>query len=239
VSKQRAWLVVEQIEPCILLLRGERVILDADLAHLYGTSTKRLNEQVKRNRARFPADFLLQLTVEEKAEVVANCDHLARLKYSPVLPNAFTEHGAIMAASVLNTPRAMDMSVYVVRTFIKLRRLLATHQELAHKLAELERRVGSHDEAIRCQPTESTATTRSHAAADPTKNSNDFARDVPTYKSSRASSGETLSASHRIATRASSPLKRFTVSTRSAFAASWSSMDHDNRNGKGSAVNAL
>ena len=94
------------IGTAILTVRGERVILDADLAATYGATTKRLNEQVKRNADRFPPDFSFQLTAEEKAEVVANCDHLARLKFSPVLPRAFTEHGAIMAANVLNSPRA-------------------------------------------------------------------------------------------------------------------------------------
>ena len=142
-------LVMEQIEPMILLIRGLKVILDADLAMLYGVSTKRLNEQVKRNRRRFPADFLFALTAAEKDEVVANCDHLQRLKFSPVLPSAFTEHGAIMAASVLNTTRAIEVSVYVVRTFVKLREILTTHKELAHKLAELERKVETHDASIR------------------------------------------------------------------------------------------
>jgi hypothetical protein len=149
VAKKQKLLVVEEIEPRILVVRGQRVMLDSDLAELYGTSTKRLNEQVKRNRARFPDDFRFLLTAAEKAEVVANCDHLARLKFSAVLPSAFTEHGAMMAASVLNTPRAIEMSVYVVRTFVKLRTLLATHQDLAHKLAELDRRVAGHDDAIR------------------------------------------------------------------------------------------
>jgi len=88
------------------------------------------------------------LNAVEKSEAVANCDHLATLKFSPRLPYAFTEHGAIMAASVLNSPRAIEVSVLLVRTFVKLREMLATHKELAHKLAELERRVGSHDEAI-------------------------------------------------------------------------------------------
>jgi len=82
------------IENVILTVRGHRVILDADLAKVYGVSTKRLNEQVKRNRERFPAHFMFQLTAAEKAEVVANCDHLRKLKFSPVLPYAFTEHGA-------------------------------------------------------------------------------------------------------------------------------------------------
>ena len=141
--------VIEQIEPMILLIRGQRVMLDTDLAILYETSTKALNQAVKRNRDRFPADFMFQLTGEEKQQVVTNCDHLVRLKFSPVLPNAFTEHGAIMAANVLSSARAITMSLYVVRTFIKVREVLATHKELAHKLAELERRVAGHDEAIR------------------------------------------------------------------------------------------
>ncbi len=137
-----------QIAQCILLIRGRKVILDADLAELYGVQTKRLNEQVKRNRNRFPDDFLFQLAAEEKREVVANCDHLERLKYSPRLPFAFTEHGALMAASVLNTSRAVDISIYVVRAFVKLRDILASNKELAAKLTELEQRVSSHDATI-------------------------------------------------------------------------------------------
>src|SRR2546422_4621103 len=99
-------LALQKIAPLIHEIRRERVILDADLAAIYGVTTKRLNEQVKRNADRFPPDFSFQLTEPEKAEVVANCDHLARLKFSPVLPRVFTEHGAIMAANVLNSPRA-------------------------------------------------------------------------------------------------------------------------------------
>lgn len=99
---------IDIIERRILLIRGERVILDADLAEFYGVPTKRLNEQVRRNAERFPADFMFQLNPEEKAEVVAICDHLGKLKYSRSLPNAFTEHGAIMAANVLNSPRGRD-----------------------------------------------------------------------------------------------------------------------------------
>lgn len=140
---------VETIEKKILLIRGEKVMLDADLAELYGVRTKRLNEQVKRNTERFPEDFIFQLTAEEKAEVVAKCDHLSRLRFSPVQPYAFTEHGAIMAANVLNSSQAIRMSVYVVRAFIRLRQVFATHRELAHKLTELEQRVGTHDETIR------------------------------------------------------------------------------------------
>ena len=150
MTGQKAIIPIGQIEQRILLIRGQRVMLDADLAGLYGTTTKRLNEQVKRNRGRFPEDFMFQLTTKEKAEVVANCDHLAKLKFSPVLPNAFTEHGAIMVASVLNTKRAIQVSVFVVRAFVKLREMLSTHKELAHKLAALERKLQNHDESIQC-----------------------------------------------------------------------------------------
>lgn len=139
---------VERIERCILLIRDRKVMLDADLASLYGVTTKRLNEQVKRNRDRFPEDFMFDLTPEEKAEVVANCDHLGHLKFSSALPHAFTEHGAIMLASVLNSPKAVEISVYVVRAFIKLREMLANNKELARKLEELERKVKNHDENI-------------------------------------------------------------------------------------------
>jgi len=139
---------LERVDRTIVFLRGQRVILDADLARLYGVTTKRLNQQVNRNRSRFPEDFMFQLTSEEKTEVVANCDHLSKLKFSPVLPYAFTEHGAIMAASVLNTPRAIETSVLVVRAFVKLREMVATHRELARKLAQLEVRFEDHDEKI-------------------------------------------------------------------------------------------
>jgi hypothetical protein len=94
-----------RIESRILLIRGDKVILDTDLAEFCGIATKRLNEQVKRNAGRFPSDFVFQLTVAEKSEVVANCDHLKKLKFSRALPFVFTEHGTLMAASVLNTHR--------------------------------------------------------------------------------------------------------------------------------------
>ncbi len=103
---------VERIDARILAIRGHKVMIDADLAELYGVTTKRLNQQVRRNSERFPEDFMFELTAKETAEVVANCIHLARLKFSPVAPLAFTEHGALMAASVLNTPRAIGMKPY-------------------------------------------------------------------------------------------------------------------------------
>ena len=139
----------ERIERSILFIRGEKVMLDSDLAALYGVTTKRLNEQVKRNLTRFPDDFMFQLTEAEKVEVVANCDHLRNLRFSPVLPYAFTEHGAIMAATVLNSPRAVQVSIYVVEAFVRMRELMVMNRELAHKLAELEHRIERHDKSIR------------------------------------------------------------------------------------------
>jgi hypothetical protein len=148
MNEQTAVLPPEDIERLILVVRGQKVLLDADLARLYGVTTKRLNEQVKRNRERFPERFLFQLAADEKSEVVAICDHLKKLRFSPVLPYAFTEHGAIMAATVLNSPRAIQMSIYVVEAFVRLRELLALNRELAQTFAELERRVVTHDGQI-------------------------------------------------------------------------------------------
>ena len=131
---------VQKIEQVILLIRGQKVILDAELARLYGVTTMRLNEQVKRNRDRFPEDFMFRLTKEEKEEVIANCDNLRNLKFYRGLPYAFTEHGALMAASVLNSPRAVQVSVYVVRAFVKLKEMASLHRELARRLDELEKK---------------------------------------------------------------------------------------------------
>ncbi len=142
-------ILLNNIDKRILTIRGLKVMLDADLAELYGVTTKRLNEQVKRNQGRFPEDFMFKLTEQEKQEVVANCDHLSRLKYSQYLPYAFTEHGAIMAATVLNTSRAVGVSIYVVRAFVKLREILSDHKELALKLAELDKKVAVHDISIK------------------------------------------------------------------------------------------
>ncbi len=142
------FLSVEGVSRRILLIRDHKVMLDADLADLYGVSTKALNQAVKRNVERFPADFLFQLTASEKSEVVTNCDHLSSLKFSSRMPYAFTEHGALMLGNVLKSSRATEVSIIVVRTFIQLRQLLATHKELSAKLDELERKVSSHDQAI-------------------------------------------------------------------------------------------
>lgn len=147
----------EQIEESILLLRGQKVILDANLARIYGVRTKRLNEQVKRNRERFPEDFMFKLTRDEfgrlsqarSGEIPPNRSQFAtgsqKHRDPRSLPCAFTEHGAIMAANVLNSRRAVQMSVIVVRAFVRLREMLATNKALAEKLAELERKVASHD----------------------------------------------------------------------------------------------
>jgi hypothetical protein len=134
----------------ILVLRGVRVILDADLAMLYGVTTKRLNEQVKRNAPKFPDDFCFKLTAEELTSLRS---HFATSKIPGrggrrVFPNAFTEYGAIQAANVLQSDAAIKMGVQVVRAFVHLRQMIVSHKALSAKLAELEARVGTHDEHI-------------------------------------------------------------------------------------------
>lgn len=131
---------IERVERGIFVLRGQRVMLDTDLAELYGVATKALNQAVKRNANRFPADFMFQLTEEEKKQVVTTCDHLRKLKFSPTLPHAFTEHGAVMLASVLNSPAAIQASLHVVRAFVRLRLMLASHTELAKRVEALEKK---------------------------------------------------------------------------------------------------
>ena len=139
---------VASIESAIYLLRGQRVMLDSDLAAIYGTSTMRLNEQFKRNRKRFPDDFAFVLTREEftnlKSQNAISKSHGGRR--TP--PIAFTEHGAIMLASVLNSEIAIQASIRVVRAFVRLREMVAANAQLAAKLEELEHRLDSHDEAI-------------------------------------------------------------------------------------------
>ena len=137
------------VEQTILVIRGLRVILDVDLATLYGTTTKALNQAVRRNLNRFPSDFLFQLTEMEKNELVTNCDRFKNIKHSNVLPSAFTEYGAIMAANVLNSDRAIEMSIYVIRAFIKLREQLFLNKNLTEKLMELEKRVVTNDHDIK------------------------------------------------------------------------------------------
>lgn len=148
MKKKYEIIPVSHIERRILMLRGQKSIVGADLAGLYGVKTKVVNQAVKRNLERFPQDFMFKLTKKERDEVVTVCDHLLRLKFSSTLPYVFTEHGVIMAANVLNTPRAIEASVFVVRAFVKLRETLATHKEVAYKLSELERKFRSHDVSI-------------------------------------------------------------------------------------------
>ncbi len=131
---------VERIERAILSIRGEKAMLDSDLAELYGVPTKVLNQAVKRNLNRFPPDFMFQLTKTEKAEAVTNCDHLIHLKFSSNLPYVFTEHGALMLANVLDSERAAQTSVMVVRAFVRLRQMLVSNAELARKLDAMEKK---------------------------------------------------------------------------------------------------
>jgi hypothetical protein len=139
---------IANLQGAIHLIRGQRVMLDFDLAMIYGVTTKRLNEQLKRNRLRFPADFAFQLTVQEfrtlKSQIATSSSHGGKRK----LPWVFTEHGALMLASVLNSAIAVQASVRVVRAFVRLREMVAANAQLAAKLEELERRFDSHDEAI-------------------------------------------------------------------------------------------
>ncbi len=151
MASRKVLVATESIETKILTIRGHRVMLDADLAELYGVETKRFNEQVRRNVERFPEDFMFQLSEEEFDGLRSQ---FATSNNSPGRggrrhrPYAFTEHGAIMAASVLHSPRAVEISVHVVRAFVHLRELISTHKELSRKLDELEHKVSSHDQAI-------------------------------------------------------------------------------------------
>jgi phage regulator Rha-like protein len=142
-------LVPMPIENQIFLVRGQRILLDVDLAALYGVEVRTLNQAVKRNKQRFPSDFVFQLTAEEN-EILKSQDVTSKSRHGGrrYLPYAFTEHGAIMAASVLNSPRAVEMSIFVVRAFLRLQKALATNKALANKLAELEQRLATHDEKI-------------------------------------------------------------------------------------------
>jgi len=157
-KNKTALIAIEAIASRIVVLRGQRVMLDADLAALYGVTTKRLNEQVRRNLERFPSDFMFQLINQEvailKSQFATSSSDARRLAWGGrrYTPHAFTEHGALMAAMVLNSPRATDVSVYVVRAFVELRDTLVAHKELAKRLDELEsrleRKLTTHDQAI-------------------------------------------------------------------------------------------
>ena len=138
----------ERIEKAILLMRGQKVMLGHDLAKLYGVSTKRLNEQVRRNLARFPDDFMFQLTLEEVESLRSQIATLkpGRGQHRKYAPYAFTEQGVAMLSSVLNSGRAIEVNIAIMRAFVRLREVLATHKDLARKLDELERKLGEHDE---------------------------------------------------------------------------------------------
>lgn len=151
-------LALDRVHSRILQIRDRRVLLDSDLAELYGTTTKRLNEQVRRNIDRFPDDFMFRMTKEEYAALRSHLatstgheqdDGKPQRGGRRYPPNVFTEHGAIMAATVLNTPVAVEAGIFVVRAFVKLRDYLASTARLAAKLEELERDIDAHDTAIR------------------------------------------------------------------------------------------
>ena len=137
------------VESRILILRHQRVILDSDLAELYGVTVKRLNQQVNRNRERFPADFMFRLTTKEdrilRLQIATSSQRHGGRRYPPY---GFTEHGAIMAATVLHSKRAIEMSVFVVRAFVRMREMLVKNRQLAAKINELDRRLETHDTAI-------------------------------------------------------------------------------------------
>lgn len=140
------------VESVIVMARGHRIILAADLARIYGVETRVLNQAVKRNLEKFPGDFMFRLTRDEAATLSRSRSQSVILKRGQnikFLPYAFTEHGAIMAANVLNSPHAIQMSVFVIRAFVRLRHIITTHKELAAKLAELERTVAGHDGHIK------------------------------------------------------------------------------------------
>jgi len=149
MADDKAVIAVERIERLIYLIRSQKVMLDSDLAEIYGVTTRRLNEQVRRNRDRFPADFAFQLTRQEVANLMSQTATSSSYGGRRKLPRVFTEHGAIMLASVLNSPVAVQASVHVVRAFVRLRQLLVSNRELAQRLAELERKLEGHDDAIR------------------------------------------------------------------------------------------
>ena len=139
----------ETIEQRIFLIRNQKVMVDRDLAELYGVETKHLNRQVKRNIQRFPEEFMLQLTIEERNQLVTICHRFKTMKHSSSLPYVFTEHGVAMLASVLKSDRAVKISINIIKAFVKLREMLSTHKELAHKLAQLERKIEKHDDEIK------------------------------------------------------------------------------------------
>ena len=144
-------ILLNNVESRIYLIRSQKVMLDADLAHIYGVSTKRLNQQARRNNKRFPEDFMFQLTKDEVNSLRLQSATLekGRGKFRKYLPLAFTEHGAVMLAAILHTSRAIEASIQIARAFVRLRRLLLGNKALAKKLNKLEQKIQTHDESIR------------------------------------------------------------------------------------------
>lgn len=132
----------------IILIRGKKVMLDRDLAKLYGVTTKHLNQQVKRNFKRFPEDFMFQLTKEEKEDIVIQFEDLNSLKFSPVSPNVFTEHGAVMLASILNSDKAIEVNIQIVRVFARIRQMLSDNTELRLEIEKIKSKVDNHNKNI-------------------------------------------------------------------------------------------
>jgi len=139
-KKTNSVIPLEQIQQCIFILRGRKIMLDRDLSILYGVETKVLNQAVKRNIERFPSDFMFQLNKTEKEKVVTICDHLKVLKFSSTLPFAFTEQGVSMLSSVLRSKRAIEVNIAIMRTFMKLREILAGNELLRRKIESMERK---------------------------------------------------------------------------------------------------
>jgi hypothetical protein len=138
MTREYSLVLFEDIEQRIFLIRGQRVMIDRDIADLYQVETKQLNRQVKRNLERFPAEFMFQLTSGEKEQLVTNWHRFKSLKHSTTRPYAFTEYGVAMLSSVLNSERAIHVNIQIIRTFIRLREIASTSRELSRKLKELE-----------------------------------------------------------------------------------------------------
>jgi phage regulator Rha-like protein len=147
-TKGKSLVPNELITSRILLIRDQKVMIDSDIAELYGVSTTRLNEQVKRNKTRFPNNFMFELTKDEKQEVIANCDHLEKLKFSPVLPKVFTEHGIMMVANVLTSERAIQVSIQIIEVFIKMREILTDNLSLKLEIEEIKKKLTNHSKNI-------------------------------------------------------------------------------------------
>lgn len=140
MSNEKSIVPAERIEQSILLIRRQKVMLDYDLAALYGVPTKVLNQAVRRNIRRFPSDFMFHLSKKEKEELVTKCDRLKTLKHSSSLPRVFTEQGVAMISSILNSDRAIEVNIEIMRAFVRLRKMLSTHVDLALKLSALEKK---------------------------------------------------------------------------------------------------